>query len=228
MKKISVCLSVLVLLLFMGGFIFGCSDDSAADEDESTTPNEEALEEDDQVAPEEDEFSSDEESRSPSDQVYSDDPDDENGLNSTVYSKDTVTTERDQQVSGEVNLADGASIMIGTEPANGSASVESRGSWKYIPESDFIGEDAFTLVFDREDGREEIKTVQVRIDGVGDEDEQDEAEHDEEEQEEEQEEQDEDDETLPGAGGGMAIASLVALWLFILATFSLRKGVSTK
>ena len=224
MKKVIVCFTLLILLLIIGVFFFGCGDDSEVAEDESPVPNEEAIEEDNEITPEEDEFNSDEESRSPVDQVYSDEPGDEDDQAPTVYSKETITTEQNQQVSGEVNLADGASITIGTEPVSGSASVDNTGNWEYNPEPDFIGEDVFTLIFDREDGREEIKTVQVRVDGDGDQEESDEAEPDEEEHDEE--EQKEDDETLPGAGGGITIASLVALWLFILATFSLRKGVS--
>ena len=229
MKKKLVCLNLLVLFLIIGFFFFGCGNDSAADEDEHSTPSEEAREEEDEVTSEEDEPGSDEESLSPTDQVYSDDPADEDVQDRTVYSKDTLTTGQGQQVSGEVNLADGASIIIGTEPVSGSTTVDNTGNWEYIPEPEFIGEDVFTLVFDRDDGREEVKTIQVRVEETGDEEESDESQQEEEQDEEESdeaEEEDEDDETLPGAGGGITIASLVALWLFILATFSLRKGVS--
>lgn len=234
MKKVTVSLSLLVLLLIIGVFIVGCGDDPATNEDESSIPSEDAIEEDEEVTNEEDE-SADGESISPADHVYSEDNDDEDDPDPIVYSKETLTTDQDQQVSGEVNLAAGASIMIGTEPASGSASVDDTGIWDYTPDAGFIGEDLFTLIFDRNDGREEIKTIQVRVQAVDeelDEVEQDnETEQDEDEQDEmdqDDEELDEDDETLPGAGGITAIASLVALWLFILATFCLRKGVLIK
>lgn len=148
---------------------------------------------------------------SPSDQTY-DDPDsdeDQDPLRSTI----NQTIEQGETASGKVDVPDGATVKIGEQPANGTATVDQDGNWEYTPDSGFTGEDQFTIIIEHDDGSEEIITATVTVAEA--------------QTEVEDENDDPEEETLP-TSGGVVFASIIALWLFVAASLSLRAGIVSK
>jgi len=166
-------------------------------EPEEEDPDPEPEEEDPDPEPEEDPDPEPEEDPDPETE---EDPD-------PVLSTINVSIEQDEKATGEVDVPDGATVEIGDQPDNGSATVEQDGSWEYIPDSGFSGEDQFTIFIEHADGTEEIITVELTVAEA-----------------QPEEDEDEDEETLP-VSGGVVFASLIALWLFIAAMYSLRVGI---
>ena len=173
---------------------------------------EEPEEEEEEPDPEEEEEPVDEEEDEPEEEEE-DEPE-------TIRSTVTVSTDQGEKATGEVDVPDGATVEIGDQPANGSAQVDQDGNWEYTPESGFSGEDQFTILIEHADGTEEIITVEVTVAEA-------EPEEDEEVDDPVDEDEEEDEEALP-ASGGVIIASVLALWLFVAAVYSLRVGIIKK
>ncbi|MGR5369162.1 Ig-like domain-containing protein, partial [Photobacterium damselae] len=57
----------------------------------------------------------------------------------------------------------------GSDPSNGQVTVNPDGSWEYVPNTDFNGEDSFTVVVDDGNGGTDTITVTVNVTPVNDE-----------------------------------------------------------
>ncbi|MDR9852065.1 Ig-like domain-containing protein [Paenibacillus sp. VCA1] len=72
-----------------------------------------------------------------------------------VAQDDNVTTTNDSPVTGRVDAedpdGDPLNFTKGSEPKHGSVTVNPDGSWIYVPEPGYVGEDSFTVIVD--DGR---------------------------------------------------------------------------
>jgi uncharacterized repeat protein (TIGR01451 family) len=127
---------------------------------------------------------------------------------------DERETEQDQPVSGTVDLPDGATPRIGRPPANGIATVDEDGNWVYTPTPGFSGRDQFTIIVRKADGTEYEVTIEIMVDEPTvspiDEPEADKP------------------VTPTPRTAGAALASLYSLWLMLVASFVLRRGVGRK
>ncbi|HIF9475365.1 TPA: Ig-like domain-containing protein, partial [Photobacterium damselae] len=87
---------------------------------------------------------------------------------------DDVSTETQEEtaVTGQLTAtdADGDNLTFkpGTNPENGSVTINSDGSWEYVPNPDFNGEDSFTVVVDDGNGGTDTITVTVNVTPVND------------------------------------------------------------
>lgn len=115
-----------------------------------------------------------------------------------------VENKPDRKASGKIDLPAGATVKIKEQPANGTATVDSDGKWVYTPNSGFTGNDQFTMIVKKADGSEEIKTITLKVT--------------------ETQTVAVDEDNLPTSGGA-TFASIIALWLFVAASFSLRAGI---
>jgi len=93
--------------------------------------------------------------------------------------------------------------MIGVQPANGSARIDDQGNWDYTPNPGYVGEDEFTIIIEHADGNVEVKTVSVTVTEPA---------------------EDTDTEDVLPVSGGVALAAVLALWLFVAAIVLFRKG----
>ncbi|HIF9359583.1 TPA: Ig-like domain-containing protein, partial [Photobacterium damselae] len=79
----------------------------------------------------------------------------------------TTETQEDTAVTGQLTAtdADGDNLTFkpGSEPTNGSVTVNPDGSWEYVPNPDFNGEDSFTVVVDDGNGGTDTITVTVNV-----------------------------------------------------------------
>ncbi|HIF9233445.1 TPA: Ig-like domain-containing protein, partial [Photobacterium damselae] len=84
----------------------------------------------------------------------------------------TAETPEDTAVTGQLTAtdADGDNLTFkpGTNPENGSVTVNPDGSWEYVPNPDFNGEDSFTVVVDDGNGGSDTITVTVNVTPVND------------------------------------------------------------
>ncbi|ENP8457288.1 tandem-95 repeat protein, partial [Photobacterium damselae] len=84
----------------------------------------------------------------------------------------TAETQEETAVTGQLTAtdADGDNLTFkpGSDPTNGSVTVKSDGSWEYVPNTDFNGEDSFTVVVDDGNGGSDTITVIVNVTPVND------------------------------------------------------------
>ncbi|HIF9351006.1 TPA: tandem-95 repeat protein, partial [Photobacterium damselae] len=85
----------------------------------------------------------------------------------------TVETQEDTAVTGQLTATDvdgdNLTFKPGSDPTNGSVTVNPDGSWEYVPNTDFNGEDSFTVVVDDGNGGTDTITVTVNVTPVNDE-----------------------------------------------------------
>ncbi|HIF9358018.1 TPA: retention module-containing protein, partial [Photobacterium damselae] len=84
----------------------------------------------------------------------------------------TTETQEDTAVTGQLTATDvdgdNLSFKPGSDPTNGSVTVNPDGSWEYVPNTDFNGEDSFTVVVDDGNGGTDTITVTVNVTPVND------------------------------------------------------------
>ncbi|HIF9194520.1 TPA: tandem-95 repeat protein, partial [Photobacterium damselae] len=84
----------------------------------------------------------------------------------------SAETQEETAVTGQLTAtdADGDNLTFkpGTNPENGSVTINSDGSWEYVPNPDFNGEDSFTVVVDDGNGGTDTITVTVNVTPVND------------------------------------------------------------
>ncbi|MCG9706573.1 retention module-containing protein [Photobacterium damselae] len=84
----------------------------------------------------------------------------------------SAETQEDTAVTGQLTAtdADGDNLTFkpGTNPENGSVTINADGSWEYVPNPDFNGEDSFTVVVDDGNGGTDTFTVTVNVTPVND------------------------------------------------------------
>ncbi|HIF9358951.1 TPA: tandem-95 repeat protein, partial [Photobacterium damselae] len=84
----------------------------------------------------------------------------------------TAETPEDTAVTGQLTATDvdgdNLTFKPGTNPENGQVTVNADGSWEYVPNSDFNGEDSFTVVVDDGNGGTDTITVTVNVTPVND------------------------------------------------------------
>ncbi|HIF9455209.1 TPA: Ig-like domain-containing protein, partial [Photobacterium damselae] len=84
----------------------------------------------------------------------------------------SVETQEETAVTGQLIATDvdgdNLTFKPGTNPENGSVTVNPDGSWEYVPNTDFNGEDSFTVVVDDGNGGTDTITVTVNITPVND------------------------------------------------------------
>ncbi|HIF9291783.1 TPA: Ig-like domain-containing protein, partial [Photobacterium damselae] len=84
----------------------------------------------------------------------------------------SAETQEETAVTGQLTAtdADGDNLSFkpGTNPENGSVTVNPDGSWEYVPNPDFNGEDSFTVVVDDGNGGTDTITVTVNVTPVND------------------------------------------------------------
>ncbi|HIF9115005.1 TPA: tandem-95 repeat protein, partial [Photobacterium damselae] len=84
----------------------------------------------------------------------------------------SAETQEETAVTGQLTAtdADGDNLTFkpGTNPENGSVTINSDGSWEYVPNTDFNGEDSFTVVVDDGNGGTDTITVTVNVTPVND------------------------------------------------------------
>ncbi|HIF9210671.1 TPA: Ig-like domain-containing protein, partial [Photobacterium damselae] len=84
----------------------------------------------------------------------------------------SAETQEETAVTGKLTAtdADGDNLTFkpGSDPTNGQVTVNPDGSWEYVPNTDFNGEDSFTVVVDDGNGGSDIITVTVNVTPVND------------------------------------------------------------
>ncbi|HIF9218418.1 TPA: Ig-like domain-containing protein, partial [Photobacterium damselae] len=84
----------------------------------------------------------------------------------------SAETQEETAVTGQLTAtdADGDNLTFkpGTNPENGSVTINADGSWEYVPNTDFNGEDSFTVVVDDGNGGSDTITVTVNVTPVND------------------------------------------------------------
>ncbi|WP_341495961.1 Ig-like domain-containing protein [Photobacterium damselae subsp. damselae] len=84
----------------------------------------------------------------------------------------TTETQEETAVSGQLTATDvdgdNLTFKPGTNPENGSVTINADGSWEYVPNTDFNGEDSFTVVVDDGNGGTDTITVTVNVTPVND------------------------------------------------------------
>ncbi|HIF9197738.1 TPA: tandem-95 repeat protein, partial [Photobacterium damselae] len=84
----------------------------------------------------------------------------------------TAETQEDTAVTGQLTATDvdgdNLTFKPGTNPENGQVTVNADGSWEYVPNTDFNGEDSFTVVVDDGNGGTDTITVTVNVTPVND------------------------------------------------------------
>ncbi|WP_340642086.1 Ig-like domain-containing protein [Photobacterium damselae] len=85
----------------------------------------------------------------------------------------SAETQEDTAVTGQLTATDvdgdNLTFKPGTNPENGSVTINADGSWEYVPNTDFNGEDSFTVVVDDGNGGTDTITVTVNVTPVNDE-----------------------------------------------------------
>ena len=83
--------------------------------------------------------------------------------------------EGDASITGTLTFTDAAdgdsspNYEVTTDPAGGSASIDPvTGVWTYEPDTDFNGEDTFTVTVSDDDGHTEEQDVEVTLSAVND------------------------------------------------------------
>ncbi|HIF9505006.1 TPA: retention module-containing protein, partial [Photobacterium damselae] len=84
----------------------------------------------------------------------------------------SAETQEETAVTGQLTATDvdgdNLTFKPGTNPENGSVTINSDGSWEYVPNPDFNGEDSFTVVVDDGNGGTDTITVTVNVTPVND------------------------------------------------------------
>ncbi|HIF9155094.1 TPA: Ig-like domain-containing protein, partial [Photobacterium damselae] len=84
----------------------------------------------------------------------------------------SAETQEDTAVTGQLTATDvdgdNLTFKPGTNPENGSVTINADGSWEYVPNTDFNGEDSFTVVVDDGNGGTDTITVTVNVTPVND------------------------------------------------------------
>ncbi|HIF9311390.1 TPA: tandem-95 repeat protein, partial [Photobacterium damselae] len=84
----------------------------------------------------------------------------------------SAETPEETAVTGQLTATDvdgdNLTFKPGTNPENGSVTVNPDGSWEYVPNTDFNGEDSFTVVVDDGNGGRDTITVTVNVTPVND------------------------------------------------------------
>ncbi|HIF9495385.1 TPA: Ig-like domain-containing protein, partial [Photobacterium damselae] len=84
----------------------------------------------------------------------------------------SAETQEETAVTGQLTATDvdgdNLTFKPGTNPENGSVTVNQDGSWEYVPNTDFNGEDSFTVVVDDGNGGSDTITVTVNVTPVND------------------------------------------------------------
>ncbi|HIF9326003.1 TPA: retention module-containing protein, partial [Photobacterium damselae] len=84
----------------------------------------------------------------------------------------SAETQEDTAVTGQLTAtdvdSDNLTFKPGTNPENGSVTINADGSWEYVPNPDFNGEDSFTVVVDDGNGGTDTITVTVNVTPVND------------------------------------------------------------
>ncbi|HIF9171145.1 TPA: tandem-95 repeat protein, partial [Photobacterium damselae] len=84
----------------------------------------------------------------------------------------TAETQEETAVTGQLTATDvdgdNLTFKPGSNPENGSVTINADGSWEYVPNPDFNGEDSFTVVVDDGDGGTDTITVTVNVTPVND------------------------------------------------------------
>ncbi|HIF9503412.1 TPA: tandem-95 repeat protein, partial [Photobacterium damselae] len=84
----------------------------------------------------------------------------------------TTETQEDTAVTGQLTATDvdgdNLTFKPGSDPSNGSVTVNPDGSWEYVPNPNFNGEDSFTVVVDDGNGGTDTITVTVNVTPVND------------------------------------------------------------
>ncbi|HIF9098901.1 TPA: Ig-like domain-containing protein, partial [Photobacterium damselae] len=84
----------------------------------------------------------------------------------------TTETQEETAVTGQLTATDvdgdNLTFKPGTNPENGSITINADGSWEYVPNPDFNGEDSFTVVVDDGNGGSDTITVTVNVTPVND------------------------------------------------------------
>ncbi|HIF9323379.1 TPA: Ig-like domain-containing protein, partial [Photobacterium damselae] len=84
----------------------------------------------------------------------------------------TTETQEETAVTGQLIATDvdgdNLTFKPGTNPENGQVTVNADGSWEYVPNADFNGEDSFTVVVDDGNGGTDTITVTVNVTPVND------------------------------------------------------------
>ncbi|HIF9294462.1 TPA: retention module-containing protein, partial [Photobacterium damselae] len=93
--------------------------------------------------------------------------------NDTPVGEDVSTeTQEETAVSGQLTATDvdgdNLTFKPGTNPENGQVTINADGSWEYVPNPDFNGEDSFTVVVDDGNGGSDTITVTVNVTPVND------------------------------------------------------------
>jgi VCBS repeat-containing protein len=78
-----------------------------------------------------------------------------------------VTTDEDTPVSGSLSASDGdndsLSFSKGSDPSNGSVTVDEQGNWTYTPNDNYNGSDSFTVIVSDGQGGTDTLTVNVGV-----------------------------------------------------------------
>ncbi|HIF9158378.1 TPA: tandem-95 repeat protein, partial [Photobacterium damselae] len=84
----------------------------------------------------------------------------------------TAETQEETAVTGQLTATDvdgdNLTFKPGSNPENGSVTINADGSWEYVPNTDFNGEDSFTVVVDDGNGGTDTITVTVNVTPVND------------------------------------------------------------
>ncbi|HIF9314749.1 TPA: tandem-95 repeat protein, partial [Photobacterium damselae] len=84
----------------------------------------------------------------------------------------SAETQEETAVTGQLTATDvdgdNLTFKPGSDPTNGQVTVNADGSWEYVPNTDFNGEDSFTVVVDDGNGGTDTITVTVNVTPVND------------------------------------------------------------
>ena len=83
-----------------------------------------------------------------------------------------ATTDEDEPVSGKVSASDvdgdALSYVKGSNPTNGTVTVDAQGNWTYTPNKDYSGSDSFTITVSDGKGGTATATVDIGVTPVND------------------------------------------------------------
>ncbi|MDH5929205.1 Ig-like domain-containing protein, partial [Vibrio lentus] len=83
-----------------------------------------------------------------------------------------VTTDEDTPVSGSLSASDddndSLSFSEGSDPSNGSVTVDENGNWTYTPNEDYNGSDSFTIIVSDGKGGTDTQTITITVTGTND------------------------------------------------------------
>ena len=92
--------------------------------------------------------------------------------NAPIVSNSSVTTDEDTSATGKITAADADGDTLtytkATNPAHGTVTVNSDGTWTYTPNSDWYGTDSFTVTVNDGNGGSTTATVTITVNPVND------------------------------------------------------------